>query len=85
MSPNKESVAERSFEEALERLEEIVARLESGTIGLEESLDLFEEGVALARHCQEKLQKAQGRLEILTQDEKGEPKTVPFLIEEENA
>lgn len=70
--------AERSFEEAIERLEEIVGRLESGTLTLEESLQLFEEGVGLARFCQTKLQSAQGRLEIvLRQDEDGIV-TAPF-------
>ena len=42
-----------------------MTRLEGGTTALEESLQLFEEGAALARYCQEKLQAAQGRLDIL--------------------
>jgi exodeoxyribonuclease VII small subunit len=79
----QKSVAERSFEEAMQRLEEIVAKLEGGSIGLEESLQLFEEGVALARHCQDRLQYAQGRLESLVQKENGQVSIVPFQLEEE--
>lgn len=70
--------SERSFEEAVERLEEIISRLEGGTLALEESLQLFEEGVGLARYCQMKLQAAQGRLEILLRHEDGEIVTAPF-------
>ena len=58
-------VAKKTFEEALARLEEIVARLETGEAALDESMILFEEGVGLARFCQEKLAAAEGRLEIL--------------------
>ena len=58
-------VVKKTFEEALSRLEEIVARLEAGETTLEESMALFEEGVGLARFCQEKLAAAEGRLEIL--------------------
>lgn len=57
--------AKKTFEEALARLEEIVAGLEMGESSLEESLALFEEGVGLARFCQEKLAQTEGRLEIL--------------------
>lgn len=84
MTLSQNSVAKRSFEEAMERLETIVSQLEEGTIGLEESLKLFEEGVTLSRHCQDKLQNAQGRLEMLIQKEDGDTKTVSFQIEEEN-
>ncbi|MGE5527931.1 MAG: exodeoxyribonuclease VII small subunit [Patescibacteria group bacterium] len=58
----------KTFEEALARLEEIVARLEMGEQTLEESLALFEEGVVLARFCQGVLSEAEGRLQILAAD-----------------
>lgn len=60
-----EDVAQKTFEEAMARLEEIVARLEAGESGLEESMALFEEGVGLARFCQDRLAAAEGRLEML--------------------
>lgn len=64
--------ADLSYEQAVERLEEIVARIESGEVGLEDSIALYEEGVALGRHCREVLTKAQQRIEMLSGDEGGE-------------
>jgi len=71
---------EKIFQEAMARLEEIVACLEAGEIALEESLKLFEEGVGLARFCQETLAKAEGRVEILARSG-----AVPFQPEEGDA
>lgn len=70
--------AERSYEEAVSRLEEIVQRLETGELPLDESLTLFEEGIGLAKYCSGKLDAAEGRLEILLGFENGEPKLAPF-------
>jgi exodeoxyribonuclease VII small subunit len=53
------------FEQALTELEALVERLERGDLALEESLKLFERGVALTRHCQASLQAAQQKVEIL--------------------
>jgi exodeoxyribonuclease VII small subunit len=66
------------FEECLARLEQIVAALESGNLPLEESLKVFEEGVALARHCGRYLEEAERRIEILAKDEGGSLTTRPF-------
>jgi exodeoxyribonuclease VII small subunit len=66
------------FEDALLRLEEIVDRLETGELPLEDSLKVFEEGVALARHCSKYLEEAEKRIELLTKDEGGLLKTEPF-------
>ncbi len=55
-----------AFEEALARLEEIVRRMEQGEVSLEESLALFEQGVALSRHCARKLDEAEQRIATLT-------------------
>lgn len=57
--------AQPSFEQDLERLEEIVAKLEEGGLPLDESLALFEEGQAVLGRCREKLEKAQVRVEKL--------------------
>jgi exodeoxyribonuclease VII small subunit len=54
-----------SFEERVARLEAIVADLEAGEAPLEESLVLFEEGVHLARACQEQIESARQRVEVL--------------------
>lgn len=75
-----------SFESALRQLEEIVQRLERGELALEESLKLYEEGIRLSRACHAKLQQAEGKIELLMKDARGEPlldqdgkpKTTPF-------
>ncbi len=53
---------EEGFESLYRRLEETVARLEDGNLTLDESLSLYEEGMKLARRCQELLQKAELRV-----------------------
>jgi exodeoxyribonuclease VII small subunit len=69
---------EVKFEAALARLEEIVGKLEDGDLALEESLKLFEEGVRLSRTCDQKLQAAERRIEILLKDEEGKISALPF-------
>jgi len=59
------------FEEALNKLEKIVSKLEDGDIPLEESLRLFEEGVRLSRFCNQKLDEAEKRVEILLRGKEG--------------
>ncbi|OPY49959.1 MAG: exodeoxyribonuclease VII small subunit [Methanosaeta sp. PtaU1.Bin060] len=54
------------LEEALDDLERIVAELEEGKLGLEESLVLFERGMSLVRLCNARLQSAEQRIESLT-------------------
>jgi exodeoxyribonuclease VII small subunit len=73
------------FEDCLARLEQIVAALEAGNLPLEESLKAFEEGVALSRHCSKYLDEAERRIEMLTRDESGAPRTQPFALEGEDA
>lgn len=60
-----------TFEEELARLEELVERLESGELGLEESLSTFEEGTKIARGLVKVLEKAEGRVAKLTEDADG--------------
>lgn len=52
-----------SFEDALEALEEIVQRLESGEVSLEESIDIYSRGTHLKTHCEQKLQSAREKVE----------------------
>lgn len=73
------SEATPSFEASAERLEAIVERLESGELPLEEALQLFEEGVKVARVAQARLDAAEKRVEeLLSVDHAGEARTRPF-------
>ncbi|MBW7982089.1 exodeoxyribonuclease VII small subunit [Enterobacillus tribolii] len=73
----KKAPAAPSFEQALGELENIVARLESGDLPLEEALGEFERGVQLARQGQQTLQQAEQRVQILLNDDPSAPLT-PF-------
>ncbi len=66
------------FEKALEELEGLVERMETGELPLEESLKAFERGITLTRHCQESLKAAEQKVEILTRGEDGSETTTPF-------
>ena len=68
----------QTFETSLKELEKIVRRLENGDLALEESLKLFEDGVKLSRECQERLNQAERRIEILLKDENGNPALQPI-------
>lgn len=57
---------QKTFEESIERLDEIVTSLENGEIALEESIKLFEEGMQLSKYCMEKLSEAERKLQKLT-------------------
>ena len=76
-------MAEKKFEASLERLEEIVKKLETGDLPLEQSLKLFEEGVKLARACNKRLEEAERKVEILLKDRAGNLTAEPFEEEEE--
>jgi exodeoxyribonuclease VII small subunit len=62
-----------SFEAQLAQLERIVRELERGDLPLERSLELFEQGVRLSRECQERLNEAERRIEVLLRDDAGRP------------
>ena len=63
---------EKSFESSLAELEEIIGKLEGGDLPLEESLELFENGVKLSRECRARITNAERRIEILMKDSDGE-------------
>ncbi|WP_219952744.1 exodeoxyribonuclease VII small subunit [Dickeya zeae] len=71
-----------SFESSLAELEQIVSRLESGELPLEEALNAFEQGVQLARQGQVKLQQAEQRVQILLNDDPDTALT-PFTSDNE--
>ena len=66
------------FEKSIKELEEIVAKLEKGDAGLDESLELFEKGIKLSRDCNEMLDKAEKKVSVLIGGEKQD-----FIGEEE--
>jgi exodeoxyribonuclease VII small subunit len=57
----------QSFENAMKELELIVDKLENGNVALEESLELFEKGIALSEYCSEILDKMQGKIKLLVE------------------
>lgn len=60
-----------SFEEAMERLEDTVRKLESGTLPLDDAISAYEEAVKLVKICNEKLDCAEQKVRILTESEDG--------------
>jgi len=74
-------MAEPKFEASLQRLEEIVQRLESGDMALEESLRVFEEGMKLIAFCSQKLEEAEKKVTLLTSRQEGGVDEVPFDLE----
>jgi exodeoxyribonuclease VII small subunit len=76
---------EPTFEGSLKRLEEIVAQLEGNKLALEQSLEIFEEGVKLVRFCAGRLDEAERRIEILLADKEGRLHAEPFPEEPEDA
>ena len=72
---------EKSFEEMLARLEEIVSLLDRTDTPLDTALALFEEGAGLVKNCTAKLDAAQQKVNVLTRNEAGEIVEVPFTPE----
>lgn len=75
-----ESVGAMSFERALGELETIVRDLETGKTGLEDSIQAYERGVALKKHCENRLREAHSRIEKITIDGNGRVSTEPFSV-----
>ena len=69
---DKKKAGEMTFESAMVRLEEIVNMLESGKATLDDSLSLYEEGIALVRLCSDRLDKAEQKIKIIRTDASGE-------------
>lgn len=66
-------VKEMSFEQALDELEKIVGKLESGQAPLQESIAIYERGEALKTHCEAQLKTAEARIEKITLSKDGAP------------
>ena len=70
----------KTFEDAINQLEQIVKELEAGELPLEKSIKKFEEGVRLSKWCSKKLDETEKRVAILLESESGELKETPFKI-----
>jgi len=75
------------FEKSFQQLEKIVQRLESEELPIDESLELFEEGIRLSRFCNQKLEEVEKKIELILADAKGQPRVEAFEpeLEEETA
>lgn len=74
----KKDQGKKKFEEALEELEKVVERLESGEISLEDSLAAFEDGVRLVKYCNQKLSEVERKIELLVKDKEGKLQLKPL-------
>ena len=68
------------FEKQLTALESVVERLEQGDLSLEESVQLFEEGMKLSEACKKELEAAEGKIQLLVDRGKGGMKVVDFDV-----
>jgi exodeoxyribonuclease VII small subunit len=78
---SKKDEGDLKFEEAMAQLEEVVRKLETGDVALEDSLAAFERGVKLVRVLHARLDAVQEKIEELTRTDKGEITTKPFESE----
>ncbi|MFS8500394.1 MAG: exodeoxyribonuclease VII small subunit [Caldicoprobacter sp.] len=72
------NISELTFEEALKELEMVISRLESNDLSLDEAIELFKRGVSLSAHCNAKLERAEGTVKLLIQNQ-GKIEEVPFI------
>ena len=84
INPQAADIAAMSFEAALRALEEVVRRLESGDVPLDESITLYERGEDLRRHCQARIDAAQARIEKIVVGADGAPAGTRPLDDAEN-
>ncbi len=78
---NKMEIGSESFEQSLQNLENIVKKMESGTLPLEEALSSFQEGIGLVKKCQHLLSQAEQKVEILTKANADSIESKKFEIE----
>jgi exodeoxyribonuclease VII small subunit len=74
----KKAAPEANFEQAMQRLEEIVEQMESGELPLEDLIVRYEEGMKLVKVCQDRLASAEQRIEIITRNSAGKPVVKKF-------
>lgn len=74
----------KTFEAAVEELEQILSLIESGELGLEETLVKYERGNFLIQHCREVLNAAEKQIEVISKGPDGTPTTRPFETPEDS-
>ena len=72
----------KSYEESILDLEKIVQRLESGELPLDESVQEFQKGIEISRHCSKRLDEIQKKISVLIENENGDLIEKPFLKED---
>jgi exodeoxyribonuclease VII small subunit len=82
MSQPEKAAKKESFEKNLERLDAVVQELENADLPLEKALELYEEGMKLSDVCNQQLEEAEGRVEILRKRAGGKLVAEPFEVEE---
>jgi len=70
-SAKEDGLPAMTFEQAMEKLEAIVSKLESGDVPLETAIELFQEGMSLSRMCGQKLEQVERRIEMLVEGDGG--------------
>ncbi len=75
----------KKFEDELKDLEEIVNRIDSGELTLEESIGAFERGVALVKSLNHKLDEVERKVELLTRNAEGDLQSAPFAAVDQQA
>lgn len=78
----EQNIKDMNFESALGELETLVQNLESGQTSLEDSINAYERGVSLKKHCEKKLKEAELKIEQIAQNEDGTVSTTPFSAEQ---
>ena len=78
MKETEKETQENTFEEALQKLELAVEKLDEGSLSLEEAMSTFEDGVRWSRECHQFLEKAEERVELILKNENGKYETKPF-------
>ncbi|MBO7741509.1 MAG: exodeoxyribonuclease VII small subunit [Victivallales bacterium] len=80
---SQETLQARGFDASLKELEELVARLESGRLTLEESMEAYEKGVKLVKFCNQRLQAAERKVELLnTENPEENPEWKEYKMED---
>jgi exodeoxyribonuclease VII small subunit len=84
MEKKKSGKKTMDFESSLKELEKIAVKLESGELGLEESITEFEKGINFARFCHEKLEEAEKKISILQKGKNGQVNEKNLKIDSES-
>ena len=74
-------MAKKTFEKAMQQLEQIVADLEAGDIPLDKALQKFEEGMALSKYCAQRLDETEKKVSLLLADDQGQLEETDFSEE----